>query len=358
MTSGRATEPGRPVSIGVVGLGYWGPNLARNFARLPDAELRYACDLDVANHERFRAALPTTTFTTELDDLLGDDGLDAVVVATSAPTHHRLGMEVLRAGKHLFVEKPLALTSPHARELVDLARATDRRLMVGHLLRFHPAFQKVKELADGGELGRVLYLYCNRLNFGKVRADENALWSLAPHDISLALALAGERPSEVSARGESYLRPGVEDVVFGYLKFPSGLMAHLHLSWLDPHKRRMLTVVGTEKMVVFDDTETDRKVTVYEKASLPSRFESWGEFQNLRSGDVHIPRIAASEPLSLECQAFVDAVRSGREPLASGEEGLAVVEVLEALQRSLEDGGAAVRLSVLEPSPAAAAPVP
>jgi predicted dehydrogenase len=345
----------------VVGLGYWGPNLARNFARLPGAELRWACDLDVSNHERFRAALPTTTFTQQLDDLLADDDLDAIVVATSAPTHHRLGSEVLAAGKHLFVEKPLALTAADARDLVVQARARDRRLMVGHLLRFHPAFQKVKQLADDGELGRVLYLYCNRLNFGKVRADENALWSLAPHDISLALAIAGERPSEVSARGESYLRPGVEDVVFGYLKFPSGLMAHLHLSWLDPHKRRMLTVVGTEKMVVFDDTETDRKVTVYEKASLPSRFETWGEFQNLRSGDVHIPRIAPSEPLSLECQAFVDAVRTGQDPLANGEEGLAVVEVLEALQRSLEEGGTAVRLAetdaVQAPAPADVAPV-
>ena len=348
-----SSSDGRPVRVGLVGLGYWGPNLGRNLARLDGAELAWACDLDPANHERFRTAFPTTRFTDRLDDLLADDELDAVVVATSAPTHHRLGRLALEAGKHLFVEKPLALRAEDARDLVELARARDRRLMVGHLLRFHPGFQKVEELAASGELGRVLYMYCNRVNFGKVRADENALWSLAPHDISMALALAGGRPVEVSARGESFLRPGVEDVVFAYLTFPSGLMAHLHLSWLDPHKRRMLTVVGTERMVVFDDTDPERKVTVYEKASSPSRFETYGEFQNLRSGDIHIPRVAATEPLGLECRAFVDAVRSGRTTVASGEEGLAVVEVLEALTRSLEAGGAPV---ALEPSvPAAAA---
>jgi predicted dehydrogenase len=344
-----SSDGARPVSVGVVGLGYWGPNLARNFARLSDASLRWCCDLDEANHARFRTAFPTARFTDRFDDLLEDDELDAVVVATSVPSHHRLGRAALEAGKHCFVEKPLALTVEDARDLVDLARERDRRLMVGHLLRFHPGFQKVKELADSGALGRVLYLYSNRLNFGKVRADENALWSLAPHDISLALALAGERPSEVSARGECFLRPDVEDVVFGYLSFPSGLMAHLHLSWLDPHKRRMLTVVGTERMVVFDDTDAERKVTVYDKASSPSRFETWGEFQNLRSGDIHIPRIAASEPLGIECAAFVEAVRSGATPVSSGEEGLAVVEVLDALQRSLDDAGRSVTLAPREP---------
>ena len=330
--------------IGVVGLGYWGPNLARNVARIPGCELAWCCDLDEANLRRFAPQLPTAVFTSRLDDLLGDDELDAVIIATASSTHHPLGMRVLEAGKHAFIEKPLALTSADARRLVETARDRDRRLMVGHLLRFHPGFAKVKELADSGSLGRVLYLYTNRQNFGKVRRDENALWSLAPHDISLLLALTGERPTGVSARGECYLQPGIEDVVFGYVEFPSGIVAHLHLSWLDPHKRRMLTVVGTEGMVVFDDTETDRKVTVYEKTSWPARFETWGEFQALQSGDIHVPRIPSDEPLQLEVRAFVEAIRSGVDPVASGAEGLAVVEVLEGLQRSLDNGGGKVAL--------------
>ena len=333
-----------PIRVGVVGLGYWGPNLARNLIRVPGCELAWCCDLDDANRARFAPQFPTARFTDRLDDLLSDDALDAVVVATGSSTHHPIGSQVLAAGKHLFVEKPLALTVEHAADLVALAAQHDRQLMVGHLLRFHPAFAKVKSLVDEGALGRVLYLYTNRQNFGKVRNDENALWSLAPHDLSLALALSAERPSEVSARGECYLQPGIEDVVFGYVRFPSGAIAHLHVSWLDPHKRRMLTVVGTEAMAVFDDTEADRKVTVYEKRSWPARFETWGEFQALQSGDTHIPRIPADEPLQLEMRAFVEAVRTGSTPIASGAEGLAVVETLAALQRSLDDGGRPVVL--------------
>lgn len=333
-----------PVRVGIVGLGYWGPNLARALASTPGCELAYACDLDEGNRARIEGRYPGTVLTDRFDDLLEDDTLDAIVVATGAPSHHAIGMQVLRAGKHALIEKPLALTVADARELVETADAGGRVLMVGHLLRFHPVFQQLQAIADSGDLGRVLYLYTNRLNFGKVRADENALWSLAPHDISLALALAGERPEEVSARGEAFLREGVEDVVFGYLHFPSGLVAHLHVSWLDPHKSRKLTVVGSEGMAVFDDTEADRKLTVYEKASSPSRFDTWGEFQALRTGDVKIPQVPNAEPLIQETKAFVDAIVAGRATVASGDEGLAVVEVLTALQTSLEQHGAPIRL--------------
>ena len=333
-----------PVRVGIVGLGYWGPNIARALASTPGCELAYACDLDEGNRARIEGRYPGTVLTDRLDDLLEDDALDAVVIATGAPSHHALGMQVLAAGKHAFIEKPLALTVADARELVAAAEAGGRVLMVGHLLRFHPVFQRLQEIVAAGDLGRVLYLYTNRLNFGKVRADENALWSLAPHDISLALALAGERPEEVSARGEAFLREGVEDVVFGYLHFPSGLVAHLHVSWLDPHKSRKLTVVGSEGMAVFDDTEADRKLTVYEKASSPSRFDTWGEFQALRTGDVKIPQVPNAEPLVQETKAFVDAILAGKATVASGDEGLAVVEVLTALQTSLEQHGAPIRL--------------
>ncbi|MFM9124767.1 MAG: Gfo/Idh/MocA family protein [Actinomycetota bacterium] len=339
-----STGSDAPVRVGIVGLGYWGPNIARALASTPGCELAWACDLDAGNRARLEGRYPGTVLTDRFEDLLEDAALDAVVVATGAPSHHAIGMRVLEAGKHAFVEKPLALAVDDARALVDAAAARDRVLMVGHLLRVHPVFQELQRIVDAGDLGRVLYLYTNRLNFGKVRADENALWSLAPHDISLALALAGERPAEVSARGEAFLREGVEDVVFGYLHFPSGLVAHLHVSWLDPHKSRKLTVVGSEGMAVFDDTDAERKLTVYEKASSPSRFDTWGEFQALRTGDVKIPQVPNAEPLLQETTAFVEAIRRGAATVASGDEGLAVVEVLSALQASLEQGGEPVRL--------------
>jgi predicted dehydrogenase len=331
-----------PLRIACVGLGYWGPNLARNFARC--AELAWCCDLDEANRRTYAPLYPGTRFTADFDELLADDTLDAVALATSVPTHHPLGMRALEAGKHLFVEKPLATSAAAARELADAAEARDLRLMVGHLLLFHPGLRMVAELVRSGELGRLYYLYGNRQNLGKVRADENALWSLGAHDVAVLLDLVGEAPSEASARGECYVRPGVEDVVFGYLRFPSGVVAHLHLSWLDPHKMRRLTVVGSEKMVVFDDMETDRKVTVYDKGVTPPRADTYGEYVGVRFGDISIPRVPSAEPLRLECEEFVAAVREHLAPRADGRAGVAVVEVLEAMQRSLERGGEVVRL--------------
>ena len=257
------------------------------------------------------------------------------------PTHHPLGLRALAAGKHVFIEKPLAASVADARELVAAAEAADRRLMVGHLLLFHPgARAPCAALIDSGELGEIYYLYGNRVNLGQVRADENALWSLGAHDVAVLLDLVGERPVEAQARGECYVRPDVEDVVFGYLKFPSGAVAHLHLSWLDPHKTRKLTVVGSQKMVVFDDMETDRKVTIYDKsASRAPSTDSYGEYVSVRFGDISIPRIPNDEPLRLECQEFVDAIERAATPRCSGREGLAVVEVLEAMQSSLDAGG-------------------
>lgn len=331
------------VTVGVVGMNYWGPNLARNFDRLEGCRLAWVCDRDEAVLDRHRAAYPGSAFTTELDDLLRDDDLDAVVVATPVPTHAPLARRVLEAGKDVFVEKPLALTGDDANALVALADTGGRVLMVDHLLVYHPAVAKLKELIDEGRLGRVFYLYGNRQNLGIVRADENALWSLGPHDISVMLHLVGERPSEVSATGESYLQPGVEDVVFGRIRFPSGVIGHLHLSWLDPHKMRKMTVIGSERMVVFDDMETERKVTVYDKGPIP-RTETYGEYIQVRSGDIHIPKIPAAEPLRIVCERFVRAVRD-REPTPSdGPAGATVVEVLEAMSRSLADSGRPVAL--------------
>jgi predicted dehydrogenase len=335
------------IRIGVVGLNYWGPNLARNVDRLPDAELAWCCDLDDKVLAKARSLFPDARATADLDEVLADESVDAVIVATSVPTHYALGKRVLEAGKHAFIEKPMALTAADAEDLVATAAAGDRRLMVGHLLEYHPAVRKVKELLDAGELGKIFYVYANRLNLGKVRPDENALWSLGPHDISVINFLTGEEPEEVSARGECYLQPGVEDVVFGYIKFPSGMVGHLHVSWLDPHKSRRITVVGSEKMAVFDDMDADRKVTVYDKAAVVPQYQSYGEYVTLRFGDIHIPHIANDEPLRLEVQHFVDCVRDGATPVSDGVDGLNVVRVLEAMQVSLREGGRPVKTSEL-----------
>ncbi len=232
--------------VGVAGLGYWGPNLARNFAALPGCELAWCCDASPEARERIGRQFPSARLTDDLGELLGDPELDAIVLATPVPTHADLAVRVLEAGKHCFVEKPLAQSVVDAERAVAAAESSGQTLMVGHLLEYHPGVQKLKELAESGELGEeIYYIYGNRLNLGKLRADENALWSLGAHDVSVVLYLAGEEPEEAIARGECYVRPGVEDVVFCFLRFPSGLSAHLHLSWLDPHKERRFTIVGS-----------------------------------------------------------------------------------------------------------------
>ena len=337
------------VRVGVVGLGYWGPNLARNFDRLADAELAYCCDLDEKNLAKARALYPHAVVTNDLKRMLRDDSVDAVVVATSVPTHYELGRRVLDAGKHAFIEKPIALKAADAEDLLATAERKGVKLMVGHLLEYHPAVAKMKELVDGGDLGRVFYVYANRLNLGKVRQDENALWSLGPHDISVINYLTGEEPEEVSARGECYLQDEVEDVVFGYIRYPSGMVGHLHVSWLDPHKSRKITVVGEKKMVVFDDMEADRKVTVYDKGATTTRtqFDTYGEFVTLHFGDIHIPRIGNDEPLRVECQHFVDCIREDRQPRSDGRDALNVVRVLEAMEKSLREGGRPVKTTEL-----------
>jgi predicted dehydrogenase len=321
-----------PPAVAVAGLGPWGANLARNFNEL--ARLAWVCD---ASEERLAGAAaryPAAHATMSFDELLADDGVEAVVVATPVPTHAGLARRALAAGKHVFVEKPMAMSADDAEELVALAEERGLALLPGHLLLYHPGVRKLKELVDGGELGEVLYVYGNRQNLGTIRPDENALWSLGVHDLSVILYLLGEEPSEVLARGESFLKEGVEDVVFCHLRFPSGKAAHMHLSWLDPHKMRRMTVVGKEKMAVFDDMELDRKVTVYDSAAEPS-LRSYGEWST-RTGDVYSPRVPNAEPLRLECEHFLGLVRGEGDRLAAARAGLAVVRALEQLQASLE----------------------
>jgi len=323
------------VRVGVVGLGYWGPNLARNFDRLPAARLAWICDGSDEARTRVGAAFPGARACAELDEMLADPELDAVAVATPVATHAAMAERVLAAGKHCFVEKPLAQSVSEAERVVDAAGRAGRVLMVGHLLEYHPGLEKLKEYASSGELGDIHYIYGNRLNLGKLRAEENALWSLGAHDVSVLLLLAGEEPHHCQAVGESYMRPGVEDVVFCYLRFPSGLAAHLHLSWLDPHKERRFTVVGSKKMATLDDMELERKLTIYDKG-FDEDFSSYGEYI-ARSGDTYSPRVPNDEPLRIECAHFVECVVEGRTPRSDGQSGLRVVRVLERLQSSLDE---------------------
>jgi len=325
--------------IAVAGLGHWGPNLARNFDRLPGVELAWVCDASGELLERHARSFPAARPTAELDELLSDGSLEAVVLATPVPTHAELAMRVLRAGKHCFVEKPLARSVEEAERVVEAARDAGRTLMVGHLLEYHPGVERLKLLIDSGELGDVRYVYSNRLNLGVLRGDENALWSLGAHDVSVILRLTGEEPHECRAMGESYMQDGIEDVVFCFLRFPSGLAAHMHLSWLDPHKERRFTVVGSRKMATFDDMELERKLTVYDKG-FDENWSSYGEYI-ARSGDIFSPRVPNEEPLRIECGHFADCIRNGAEPRSDGEAGLRVVRVLEALQRSLQESSRA-----------------
>ncbi len=328
------SEKRAPIRVGVVGLGYWGPNLARNFAAIDGCELAWLCDDSAQVREKLASAFPGVRASETLDQLLGDPSLDAVVLATPVPTHAELAARVLGAGKHCFVEKPLATTVADAQRAVNAADEAGRILMVGHLLEYHPAVTRLKELVQEDELGSLYYVYGNRVNLGKLRAEENALWSLGAHDVSVVLHLIGEEPAECSAHGESYVREGVQDVVFCYLRFPSGQVAHLHLSWLDPHKERRITVVGSKRMATFDDMRTEGKLTVYDKG-FDEDANSWGEYIT-RAGESFSPRLANAEPLRLECEHFIECIRDGLTPRSDGHSGLRVVRVLEALQRSLE----------------------
>jgi predicted dehydrogenase len=322
------------VNVGVVGLGYWGPNLARNLAAIEGCEVTWLCDASREACAKLAKTHPGAQGTSDVQELLDDQQLDAVVLATPVPTHAELAIRVAQAGKHCFVEKPLALTAPDAERAVAAAEDADRILMVGHLLEYHPAVTRLKELVDSDELGGLYYVYGNRLNLGQLRKEENALWSLGAHDVSVVLALIGEEPVQCIAHGSSYVREGVQDVVFCYLRFASGAVAHLHLSWLDPHKERRITVVGSKRMATFDDMRTEGKLTVYDKG-FDEDASSWGEYIT-RAGESFSPRIANAEPLRLECEHFVQCIRTGVTPRSDGHSGLRVVRVLQELQQSLD----------------------
>jgi predicted dehydrogenase len=326
-----------PIRVGLVGLGERGRRLARTFDKLPGAEIRWLCDRSPDVRMAHRSRFPAADWTSSFGDILNDDGVDAVVIATPSSNRFDLALRALEADKHVFVEQPMALSGEEAQVLVDEAETRDRILAVGNAVLFQPAVRKLKELVVAGALGDVYYLHADQHRFGGVRSDENALWNLGPQDIAVLLYLLDDQPIEVAARGESYLRGEMPDVVFVYLKFATGISAHLHLSWLDPLQRRT-TVVGAERMAVIDDLETERKLTIYDKReSEPT--ESFSEHADARIGDIVSPRLRGENPTLLECESFVARIRSQIGRGSNGRDGATVVEILETLQISLDSGG-------------------
>ena len=340
------------INVSVIGSGYWGPNLIRNFAELDIAELKGVCDLREDRLDAISKRYPTITVTTNYKEVLADTGVDAVVLATPAETHYSLAKEALLNDKHVMVEKPLALKTSECKELIVLAAEKSKVLMVGHTFIYNNAVNFLKNCIDSGELGKVFYLYSQRLNLGRIRQDINAMWNFAPHDVSIILHLLNEKPISISAKGLTYIQKGIEDVVFMNLDFPNGISAHIHVSWLDPQKVRKITVVGDKKMIIYDDVSADAKIQIYDKgitkipnSDSPRDFDTFGEFQLLlRSGDVHIPSLKFREPIANECAHFVECIMEGRTPLSDGVAGLEVVRILEAAQRSLDTNGTTVEL--------------
>lgn len=337
-----------PLSIALVGFGYWGANLGRNINAAANAWLCGVADTDEGRLQHARRLLKVGQTWSCLGDVLADPTVEAVALATPAPTHASLALEIIHSGRHVLVEKPLAMSSAEAEELIESATDAGVICMVGHTFLYSEPVRRLRSYIASGELGKIEYLYSQRLNLGRVRADCNALWNFGPHDVSILLYLLDERPSEVSACGLSFLQPGIDDVCFATLQFPSGVGANLHLSWLDPRKTRLMTVVGDSKMAVFDDVSVDQKISIYDSgvAGDPrGEFESLGDFQwRTRAGDIVIPHVAMREPLLTEIEAFAHSCRTGEPPLTDARHGADVVRILEAIDKSVAQRGVPMSL--------------
>lgn len=334
------------IRVGVVGCGYWGPNLIRNFRSLPDCELKCVCDLNEGRLRHMKTLYPEVEITPRYERLTNGVGVDAVVVATSVASHGSMARAALLAGKHTFIEKPMASSSRECLELVELARQRGLILMVGHTFLYSPPIRKIKEIADSGDLGEIRYISARRLNLGLYQPDINVTWDLAPHDISIILHIVDEMPVRVSCQGQAHVTPGIEDVTVLCLHFKHDRLAIVHTSWLDPRKVREMTIVGSRRMIVYDDVAPLEKVKIYDaRVERPPHYDTFGEFHYAyHYGDIHAPYIRQEEPLKVECQHFLDCIRQGRAPLTGGVQGLELVRILEAASLSLKRQGAAVEL--------------
>ena len=333
------------ITVAQIGVGNWGKNILRTFYNHPQCVVKQICELNPETQHRIASDYSDLTISSHFDNILEEASIDAVVIATQPETHFELAQKALLAHKHVFVEKPMVLEVAHGEELVKLAAERKRILMVGHILEYHPVYLKLKALVDSGELGEIYYIYCTRVNLGVVRKVENSLWSFAPHDISVVLMLIGQEPNRVVCCGQGYLRKNIEDVTFTTLHFPDNKMAHLHVSWLDPHKIRKTTVVGSKKMAVVDDMESTEKMRIYDKGvDSAGTFLPYGEAITLRTGDIQIPFIKMQEPLQLECKHFLDCILNNQTPRSDGRDGLRVVKILSAAQKSLQQNGVPVEI--------------
>lgn len=335
----------RRMKVGVLGAGYWGPKLVRNFQEIPDSDMEVVCDLREDRLAHIRELYPGVRTTTNHKDVLSSD-VDAVAVATPIPTHHRIAREALLAGKHVLVEKPMTANSEEAEDLLELADRLGLTLMVGHTFEYNPAVECLRELVSSGELGRIYYINATRVNLGIFQPDINVVWDLAPHDVSILMFVLGMPPVTVSARGAAYVQPRIHDVAYLTLHFPNEVLADVRVSWLDPCKTRRITVVGSKKMVVYDDVEPIEKIRVYDKGvDVPPYSDTLEEFRlSYRYGDITAPPISSVEPLRLECEHFLHCIRTGERPRSDGRDGLEVVRILEAATRSLLNGGMRERI--------------
>lgn len=335
------------LSIGVVGLGYWGPNLARNFGQLAGCRLSALCDLDSDRLEKMIPLHPGVARFSNFNLMLERADVDAIAVATPVPSHFRLAKAALLAGKHVLVEKPLAASVAECEQLIELAASRELTLMVGHTFLYSEPIQMIKQIIDSGDLGEIRYVNSQRLNLGLFQKDINVVWDLAPHDISIILHLLGRMPDFVNCQGNAHITPGIEDVSNLSLSFQSGQFATIQSSWLEPRKVRQMTIVGTKKMIVYNDIEPMEKIRIYDtRIERPPHYDNFGEFHySYHYGDSFVPYIKQAEPLRQMCQHFINAILNSDQPLSCGKSGLAVLKILEASSKSLKANGAAIKVA-------------
>lgn len=341
------------MNIAVIGCGYWGPNLVRNFVQSNKVRQLICCDLDPKRLERMKTLYPSIETASDYKELLGRADLDGVAIATPVKTHHGLAKEFLMRDKHVFIEKPFTHSFASGLELVNLAEEKKKVLMVGHTFEYTAAVNKIKEIVESGELGKILYISCIRVNLGLFQPDINVVWDLAPHDISIILYVLNEKPVSVNSQGKAHFRPDIEDVATTTLNFKNGVIAFIHNSWLDPNKIRRTTIVGSRRMLVYDDIEPQEKIKIYDKGvDIPPYYDTFAEFQfSYRYGDIHSPRIDDFEPLKRVCDHFIGCIRNGVSPSSDGHSGLRVVSVLEAANKSIKLNGKAVPIQSLKSVP-------
>ena len=329
------------LNVAVVGCGYWGPNLIRNFNQIPDCNMKMCCDTSDEKLKRMKTLYPSIVTTNRLEDVLEDLSIDAVTIATPVYTHKDIALKCLESKKHVLIEKPMASSSEECTALIESAERNNKVLMVGHTFEYTAAVNKTKEIIDSGELGEILYISCTRVNLGLFQPDINVVWDLAPHDISIILYVLDHYPDRINGQGKAHFKEGIEDVATVTLNFPNGTIAFLHNSWLDPAKVRKITFVGSKKMLVYDDINPNEKIKIFDKGvDAPPYYDTYAEFQfSYRYGDIYIPRINEYEPLRRECEHFLDCAASGKKPKSDGYSGLRIVSILEAANRSMRNGG-------------------